>query len=403
MSHKKFIALCVDLHYIDTSFFSAAECAIKKEENKFWKMGGYEDDLNLEFKKHRCCECALTLDEFTCPFKGRHCCRCFNPNKPEKYHLKGFSLNEASSGYCLQFLLYQGRDEKRPVGICATQWPALFLIRNVPFIHHKGYHMWADNWFTRLKTIQSNLGFGVGYTGTAKANRVGKAWLAVEKKGMGKKDRGEYSAKQTTLEGQTVTAIQWKDNKVVTMLTTHTSKVGHVTRNNKDKKTHTYTKSTFDIPSIISAYNYNKVGTDRMDQSIAQYYRNSRLRWHVKLTLHLTYIALHNAYISYLDLTNQQRAQYKYSMFLDELSHTHESEDERFANMHVPWQPGKKARGKGSFAKAQSLKESERPRGLCKVCGIRTPYKCLTCDVYLHLHTKESNYKCWGEYHLKHT
>ena len=175
MSYRKFTALCVDLHYIDTSAFSADECAEKKEKNKFWKMGGFEEALNLVFKRHRCYHCDLTLDEFTVPFKGRHACRCFNPNKPEKYHLKGFSLNEAVTGYCLQFLLYQGKDEKRPKGICATQWPALFLLGSVPSVQHKGYHLWADNWFTGFKTIDSGLGFGVGYTGTAKVSRLGKA------------------------------------------------------------------------------------------------------------------------------------------------------------------------------------------------------------------------------------
>jgi hypothetical protein len=192
--------------------------------------------LNKVFIRHRISHHDLTLDEFTVPFKGRHAARCYNPSKPNRYHLKGYSLNEARTGYCLSFLMYQGRDEKRPDGVCATQWPALFLIGECAKLHHAGYHLWADNWFTGLQTIQSCLQFGVGYTGTAKANRLGKAWPKAQKKEMVGKDRGTYQAKQTTLDTHLVTAIQWKDSKVVSMLTTHDSKIGKVTRNSQNKK-----------------------------------------------------------------------------------------------------------------------------------------------------------------------
>ena len=45
---------------------------------------------------------------------------------------------------------------------------------------------------------------------------------------------------------------------------------GKVQRKSVDKKTHQYTAQDIyiDIPSVYSAYNYGKVGTDRMDQMV---------------------------------------------------------------------------------------------------------------------------------------
>jgi hypothetical protein len=155
-------------------------------------MGDYLQLMAHRFQDLRVPARDLTLDEFTMPWRGRHRARCFNPNKPCRYHLKGFSLNEATTGYCYNFAMYEGRDEKRPPGVTATSWPVLNLVGGWTGIHNKGYHLWADNWFSGLPSVKTCLDVGVGYSGTARSDRVG-AWSL---KGMSKEEKAVRRAEE---------------------------------------------------------------------------------------------------------------------------------------------------------------------------------------------------------------
>ena len=132
----------------------------------------------------------------------------------------------------------------------------------------------------------------------------GKALEKGQKKGW---VRGNYRARYCVMGGQKVWAIQWQDRKVVSFLTTVESVMGKVQRKTVDKKTREYKAQDISIPSVYSAYNFGKVGTDRMDQMVGAYYRNTKHRWHVKLMLHVGLISLNNAHVTHLSLTKQTR------------------------------------------------------------------------------------------------
>ena len=42
----------------------------------------------------------IAVDEGSIPFKGRVAFKCFNPNKPDKYHMKTFKVCDSKNGYC---------------------------------------------------------------------------------------------------------------------------------------------------------------------------------------------------------------------------------------------------------------------------------------------------------------
>ena len=50
----------------------------------------------------------LSLDESTCPFKGRVHFKCYNPKKPNRFHIKLFMVSELSTGYLCGFEVYTG-------------------------------------------------------------------------------------------------------------------------------------------------------------------------------------------------------------------------------------------------------------------------------------------------------
>ena len=49
-----------------------------------------------------------SIDEGAIPFKGRVAFQCFNPSKPDKYHIKSFKVVDSSNNYCVVFDTYVG-------------------------------------------------------------------------------------------------------------------------------------------------------------------------------------------------------------------------------------------------------------------------------------------------------
>ena len=188
--------------------------------------------------------------------------------------------------------------------------------------------------------------------------------------------------------------------------------MGKVQRKTVNKKTREYTEGDVAIPSVYSAYNYGKVGTDRMDQMVGAYYRNTRFRWHVKLMLHVAMIAMTNAHVTYLDLTHQDRTQLPYLDFVmavvDELKVTPTSFHKKakrnplrsWTGKHTPTYTYGPTQGTKPAAK-----KAKGARWYGKQCvgcrsNSKTRYKCMECDVHLHINDSEVGYSCWSKYHL---
>jgi len=116
--------------------------------------------------------------------------------------------------------MYKGWDEKRPKGVSVTAWPVVNLVGGWKKIHHAGYILWADNWFSGMPSVKACTDVGVGYSGTARSDRTGawsmKGWSKEQKaqakaleKGVKKGwVRGDYRARYCVLDGNKVWAIQ---------------------------------------------------------------------------------------------------------------------------------------------------------------------------------------------------
>ena len=205
-THAEFSHFCVDLHMVDTSVYTATEQAAKNISDPFWKLGEgehrLEEYLSKIYAHHRVPAADLTLDEFGVPFKGRHRSRQHNKQKPHKYHFRGFSLNEASTGYSMGLYMYPGQSEKLPKGIIASAHPALGykLFSGNTELHNRGCTLWADNWFSGMGIIDvyASVGVYVRYAGVTKTNRIGGAFnkdTATASKGW---ERGHYRAQAST-------------------------------------------------------------------------------------------------------------------------------------------------------------------------------------------------------------
>ena len=114
MSKVRFDSILTRWSYVDTTMISNAERAAKNKDNCFWTVQGFLDSFAV------CCRRCykpygrVNVDEGVFGFKGRHRARCYNPNKPEKWHFKSYCLNCSTTGYLMNMFMYQGKDEKVP-------------------------------------------------------------------------------------------------------------------------------------------------------------------------------------------------------------------------------------------------------------------------------------------------
>lgn len=416
-----------NLHFLDTTVFSKEEQREKNKRDSFWKMGDFPTSVSALFKKFRMPSKLLTVDEFVIPFKGRHRSRMMNKDKPEKYHLKGFSLNEAGTGYCLGFYMYRGAEEQRPSNVSASAWPIHALLGGYTEIHHAGYHLCADNWFTGVGLIQDVASWGVDYTGTCRKDRVDGAFddedvtmVEIPDKRKGAKkgavrmkkevqkwkaERGTARYRKRTYGDVDVFCTQWQDSKVVSLMSTTDGVQGVIQRKTlkNNKKNGKFSRVQITAPSSFMLYNYGKVGTDRMDQNVAQLYPRNRFHWPVKVFTHIVMMILNNSFISWREHQEHARAiplRMYMNLLLEEiLSFLNLRVDDicAAANAHEPFEePATRAEGRDVGGKRAN--KDRGARGHCAQCRSNTRLKCKVCNVWLCANRPAK--ECWTEYHL---
>lgn len=192
ISGRSFEAILSNLHWMDTSGLTQVQRNSYANENGFWQTDGFTTQLATNFRKYWNLQQFIDIDEMSIYFKGRHRCRCYNPNKPEKWHFKAFALNDA--GYLWSFYMYQGATERRPAGWSATAYPIKKLMEDYDMGIRGGINriMCLDNWYTSIEVaIFLWLTYKVYLIGTVKTNRKGLPKEHIfPKKGPNKKDRG---------------------------------------------------------------------------------------------------------------------------------------------------------------------------------------------------------------------
>jgi hypothetical protein len=92
----------------------------KKPTQWILECGNIPRFLATNFMMHYTCGQLINIDEMCIFSIGRHRCKCYNPRKPNKWHLKAYCLNAIEYGYLFNFFMYRGSDERRPPGTTAA-------------------------------------------------------------------------------------------------------------------------------------------------------------------------------------------------------------------------------------------------------------------------------------------
>ena len=172
------------------------------------------------------------------------------PAKPVKFGLKLWILADSLNGFTYDFEVYTGKDE--PLHENGLGFTVLMKL-NEPLLD-QSYHFYFDNFYTSPAAVKDLYKRGTPSCGTITEYRKGlpdnmkdgKSWAR-------KKQRCDICWER--VDG--LLAVQWKDNKVVTMLlsidvATEYVKVEHKRKIDDKWDRHCYNKWLYFIPNSPS-------------------------------------------------------------------------------------------------------------------------------------------------------
>nr|CAH7714459.1 unnamed protein product [Callosobruchus chinensis] len=187
--------------------------------DKLYKLRPLIDHLTSVFQTAFTPYRHLSVDESMCAFKGRTTLKQYMPMKPIKRGFKIWALACATTGYLLNFQIYQGKAEST----CDTLGERV-IIDLTENIKNRGYCLYFDNFFTTIPLMQKLLDRGLFGCGTLRQNRkhFPKQFLC------GDKDLSQ--SESDSVASNDVSVYKWKDRgtKCVVLATGIITKVPHM-------------------------------------------------------------------------------------------------------------------------------------------------------------------------------
>ena len=397
MSRDRFKALIGMLHVVDP--------ATEDEQDKLWKVTGF-----LQFFKEKCISLyqpfqCVAIDERMVKSKHRSGIRQYIKNKPTKWGIKLWVLADSANGYTCDFDVYIGRNAAAVPSANGLGYDVVMKL--VQPLINQGYHLYFDNFYTSVTLVKDLFRLMIPATGTAFENRRGfpdsmknsKQWARRKQRGSMRWERDGVCL-----------ALQWKDNRPVTMLTSIDNANDFLFIDRNEKVRNVWQRVRVKQPKAVHNYNQYMNAVDRSDQILA---KNSALRkcmrWWKTLFFHMIDIAVVNSFI----LFQLHRAEHP---DVEELKRPNKFSIAEYREELVRQLAGLEEYDQppvfkppsvehGAFETAHIVKSSVT-RKSCKVCYRETKKELRVvtycdapqCQVYLHC-TQEKN--CFEIWHSK--
>lgn len=307
MPINKFEKLRKFFHINDNSLHKPRE---HPQHDRLHKIRPLIDTLNIRFRSVPF-EQHLSIDEQVCSTKVRHFMKQYQPNKPHKWGFKLFVLSGVS-GFAYQFEIFSGQENNisRANGepdLGAAANVVVRLSRTIPKnIQHKLYF---DNYYTTVPLMVYLAENGILALGTVRRNRIPNNKLPDEKM-LKKEKRGTSFEYVANINSVDISAIVWKDNKIVTLLSTFAGQqpIDQAKRFDRKLKQNVF----IERPFVVKQYNIHMGGVDLLDSIIG---RNKIIlksrKWYIRLVYHLLDLTISNAWLLYKRVNMEKGAQSK--------------------------------------------------------------------------------------------
>ena len=247
MSRDRFKALMRFLHLTDNTKQVPRE---DPNYDRLFKLGNLQKALNHRFSKPYSPKRSLSIDEQMIGTKCRLSFLQYMPKKPKKFRVKLWALCESISGYCCQFQIYTGKSD----GPSEHGLSHRVVFDLMSQYLDKGYRLYFDNFYTRLRLIKDLLIRNTFSCGTIRINRgefPEHFKTAVLKPG-----------KAIYIKSRDIVAVHWKDKRDVFAVSSF---------HGNFEKTSERHKGHIQKPHMIIDYNQNMGGVDKCDQYLSYY------------------------------------------------------------------------------------------------------------------------------------
>jgi hypothetical protein len=283
------------------------------------------------------------------------------------------------------------------------------LTRNVP--QNKNHKLYCDNYYTTIPLFEFLYQKGILALGTVRCNRIPNCELPNDKYIKNLK-RGTSVDKVSSYGFAPLSLVLWKDNKVVTLLSTYCGKdpISVVKRYVKKMKT----QIGVDCPFLIKEYNRHMGGVDLLDSHIGRYKIKIKSRkWYMRIFYHLLDMTVVNSWILYKRVCKAKDIAPKFTLagWRKDLAYTLCKIGEVRPKKGRPSTP---LQNKITSTRPQSFRPSKDvridqtshwpiridKRGRCKYpnCKGFTNNQCSKCAIYL---CNNKSHTCFQSYHNK--
>lgn len=296
MSRNQFELIRSILHFNDNSSMLSSN---DPNRDRLHKLRPLIDHLNSCFSSVPCNQ-NLALDEQLCATKAHSYMKQYLPDKPHKWEFKLFVLTDVQ-GYAYSFEIYSGQENDsrfqklNEPDFGASSNVVVRLTRNIPV--NKNHKIFFDNYYTSIPIMEYLFSRGILSLGTVRLPRLPNCPLP-DKKNEKKMKRGESIEYVTSYEKAPISAVIWKDNKAVKLVSTYCGETPKtkVTRFDRSKKK----EIEIDCPKLVTEYNHNMGGVDLLDSHIGRYKIKFRSRkWYIRLFYHLIDMTVVNSWCLY--------------------------------------------------------------------------------------------------------
>ena len=241
----------------------------------------------------------LSVDEASCPFKGRLGFKMYNPRKPSRFHIRLYQVCEAESGYCIGLEVFTGNKNSQCIRMSKPIDPTCTLTTQLVLgllekckLLDKGYHLYMDNYYSSPELMEELYLRSTFSAGTCRSNRkcLPKAVTLAKLK----------PGQSCFCRAGSLLCIKWCDKRSVLIISTIHDAV-EVNTGKTDRHGNAIVK-----PESVHQYTMNMRGCDLSDQLMTSYSMLRRsVKWWRKLFFHMFALCINNAYILYKKFNEQ--------------------------------------------------------------------------------------------------
>ena len=203
----------------------------------------------------------LAIDERMVKSRHRSGIHQYIKDKPTKWGIKLWVLADSSNGYTIDFNVYNGKTAGREVSVHGLGYDVVVKLIQ-PFLNQE-YHLYIDNFYTSDVLLRYLFQHGVPTTGTIRENSRGFPANMKNGKQWSKASNAERGSMRWE-RNPPILALQWLDNKVVSMFTTIGNAIDSLQVRRKTKTGGVWRNRNVQQPQAIATYNQYMNAVDRL-------------------------------------------------------------------------------------------------------------------------------------------